>query len=106
LKNSVGWVVNPFLHNLDYTFTRFQGSWRIKAIALNKNPPFWRTGDLTVRETKHFLIFARPELRDESSDLVDKSDRAYETLAAQGLPPTFQKKQIVRSGSASWLTTI
>lgn len=77
---------NVFTHDLRYSFTRSGGAWQVSAFEIDENPPFWYTGDVLVRETDHFLIFARPELAGELAALEQETAVAYETLAGYGLP--------------------
>lgn len=75
---------NNFTHQMRYSFTRSGNSWQVKAITAEQNPPFWQTGDLIVRETQHFLIFARPEASAELPTLDKETQAAYDALTARG----------------------
>ncbi|MEM8532685.1 MAG: hypothetical protein AAGF95_17705 [Chloroflexota bacterium] len=76
---------NTFVHVLEYDFVRDGDGWRVSAIDFDDNPPFWLTGDVVVRETTHFLIFARPESANDLPTLDTEAETAYSILREQGL---------------------
>ena len=76
---------NTFMHMLEYDLVRDGDSWRVSAVDFDDNPPFWLTGDVVVRETTHFLIFARPESADDLPTLDAETEAAYAILREQGL---------------------
>jgi hypothetical protein len=77
---------NIFMHDLRYDFVRGGAAWRISAIEIDENPPFWHQGDLVLRETPHFLIVARPDVAAELAALEQETETAYAELQAKGLP--------------------
>lgn len=76
---------NTFIHVLAYDFVRDGAGWRVSAVDFDDNPPFWLTGDVVVRETTHFLIFARPESAADLPTLDAEAETAYTMLRDQGL---------------------
>ncbi|NOK57418.1 MAG: hypothetical protein GFH27_549309n153 [Chloroflexi bacterium AL-W] len=76
---------NTFIHVLAYDFVRDGDGWRVSAVDFDDNPPFWLTGDVVVRETTHFLIFARPESAADLPTLDAEAETAYTMLRDQGL---------------------
>lgn len=77
---------NPFEHDLRVDFARNGDSWQVTAVDPGENPPFWWLGDVVLRETPHFLIFARPESQNELPALKTETEQAYRTLQDRGLP--------------------
>jgi hypothetical protein len=77
---------NRFYHDLRYSFVRTGDTWAVSRVSFDENPPFWLTGDVTQRETAHFLIFARPAATAELPALEQEAETAYAALAARGLP--------------------
>lgn len=76
---------NVFHHELRVDFVRAGETWQVTQVDPGDNPPFWWLGDVVVRETPHFLLFARPEAQDELPTLEAESERAYQTLLERGL---------------------
>lgn len=77
---------NVFKHELRYDFARNGNAWQATRIDAVDNPPFWWLGDVILRETPHFLIFARPELRGDLDALERETEQAYATLQGKGFP--------------------
>lgn len=76
---------NPLQHTLTYSFERRNDNWLVSAYTLERQPPFWWTGDVLVRETPHFLIIARPESTSELDVVAQECEQAYTELQAAGL---------------------
>jgi hypothetical protein len=77
---------NPFAHQLDYDLRREGDQWLVGGVEAEENPPFWQNGDVVLRETPHFLIFARPEAEGELATLEQEAEAAYAELQGRGLP--------------------
>ncbi len=78
---------NPFQHTIAVTFERQNSGWVISEYDLEKNPPFWWSGDIIVQETPHFLILARPDAGDVLAQVVQECEQAYSDIQAAGLEP-------------------
>jgi hypothetical protein len=76
---------NSFLNHAHFSFARDGTTWRVTRSNFDDTPPFWRLGDFVLRETPHFLIFARPETQSDLPELEHETERAYTTLQQRGL---------------------
>lgn len=79
---------NPLQHILTYGFERRNDNWLVSAYTPERQPPFWWTGDVIVRETPHFLIIARTEATGELDIVARECEQAYTELQAAGLTLT------------------
>ena len=77
---------NVFQHNLRYDLARAADGWQVINVVSEATPPFWWSGDVTVTETPHFLIIARPEAQAVLPTLEQEAKQAYAALQAKGLP--------------------
>lgn len=77
---------NLFSYELRYDLQRDGDGWIVSALDLDDAPGFWRTGDLLVRETPHFWMFARPDAEANLDVLEQEAEAAYTQLAGAGLP--------------------
>ncbi len=76
---------NTFLHHARYSFVSDGTAWRVNKIELSNDAPFWRVSDFVLRETAHFLLFARPDVQDNLPALEQETEQAYTTLQQRGL---------------------
>ncbi len=78
---------NPFQHTVRYTFERRNGRWLVSEYRLEDLPPFWWTGGITVQETPHFVLLARPDAGETLAKVAQECEQAYSDLQAAGLEP-------------------
>lgn len=76
---------NVFLHQARFSFARSGATWRVTGIDFDDHQPFWRLGDFVLRETPHFILFARPETQSDLPELAQETEQAYTTLQQHGL---------------------
>ncbi|MGE5140007.1 MAG: hypothetical protein ACM3JD_11135, partial [Rudaea sp.] len=76
---------NSFLHLLRLTFIKQNGDWLVSDVETEEGPPFWFVGDVVQQRSDHFLIFTRPDMASQLPGLINKTESAYRSLAAQGL---------------------
>lgn len=78
---------NPFIHELVLTWKRREGRLWLADLADGGDRPVpWRTADLVVHRSHHFLLATEKELQDELVDLAADAEGAYANLYRQGLP--------------------
>lgn len=77
---------SDFLYSLDYDFARSGTGWQVAGARAERNPPFWLTGDVAVREARRFLILSRPDAVKDLPTFEADAERAYQTLLDRGLP--------------------